>query len=181
MGSNRRRPGATLGLGPPVGESWVWMTNVMLSSITMRALSIHATRILAFLMARHSETAGRRNGRLVASYRQLKAWGLTGADVRKGLEELYVTGFVRLTHQGLRVAGGGDASEYALTWLPTMAGLAEGLPPTHDWQKVLKKLEVQRVGSVAAAKVWLKQECAAASRGAQRRAKLTARPQLKVV
>lgn len=67
----------------------------------------------------HASHAGRENGNFAATYQQLKTWGVTAADVRKGLAELYATSFVQQTRQGLRQAGGGEPSRYALTWLPT--------------------------------------------------------------
>ena len=154
----KRRRGASMGLGPPEGEQWIWMTKVMLGSITFRALGIHASRILDFLMHEHVGHGGVENGKLAAPYLQLEPWGVTEADVPKGLAELIVTGFVRRTHRGLRQAGGGEPSRYALTWLPTLAGTALAEKPTHDWQAVLNGLGQDGIGTVREARAWLKAE-----------------------
>lgn len=181
----RIRRGATMGLGPPEGEPWVWMTKVMLGSITLRALGVHARRILDFLMHEHAGHGGLENGNLAAPYLQLEPWGLTEADVSKGFAELFAAGFVRRTHAGLRQAGGGEPSRYALTWLPTLAGTSRAENPTHDWQEVLKRLGQHGVGTVREARIWLKAEVARQNvgRGAAARARKArkATPQMQVI
>ncbi|WP_372783483.1 hypothetical protein [Phenylobacterium sp.] len=137
------------------------MTRTHLGAITFKALGINARRILDFLMYEHLQHAGRENGNLAASYRQLEAWGVTAADVRKGLAELTATGFVRVTSRGMRQAGGGEPSRYALTWLPTRSGSSDEAPPTQDWDDIIKGLEKLGVGNVIAARKWLKAEVAA--------------------
>jgi hypothetical protein len=178
MSNKRPRPGRTLSLGPPANQPWVWMTTTMLGSITLHALGIHARRILDFLLYEHAMHRGQENGNLAAPYKQLEKWGLTAADVRKGLQELYATGFVRLTRQGLRQAGGGEPSRYALTWLPTFALGPSECAPTHDWEKVIDQLLARKIGTVRAVRIWLKEETAQARRGAAKRAKLVSTPQL---
>jgi hypothetical protein len=120
----------------------------------------------------------RENGNLAAPYLQLEAWGVTTADIPKALAELYATGFVELTKHGMRQAGGGEPSRYALTWLPTFAGKADGRPPTNAWEKVIKRLGAEGVGTVAQARAWLKAEVAGARRGQSRKRPST--PQLQV-
>ena len=179
MSSKRSRPGRTVSLGPPEGQPFIWMTKNMLGSITHLALGIHARRILDFLLYEHMAHGGKENGNLAAPYKQLEVWGLTSADVRKGFEELFVTGFVRLTKQGLRTQGRGEPARYALTWLPTMVGALEQAAPTHDWQDVLEKLERERVGSVIQARAWLREQTANHRRG--RKQKRATTPQMSVV
>lgn len=174
MSSRRARPGRTLSNRPPEGESWTWQTSTMLGSITMRALGVHARRILDFLMHEHARHAGQENGNLAAPYKQLEAWGVTAADVRKGFAELIATGFVEVTYRGLRVAGAGAPSRYRLTWFPTRDG-----PPSHTWIAVIKRINVQGVGNVAQARAWLKKAAQDGKRGKAR--KHAATPHLQVV
>jgi hypothetical protein len=134
------------------------MTNVMLGSITFRALGIHARRNLDFLLYEHGSHGGRENGNLTAPYLQLETWGATPADIRKGFAELDVCGFVDVTVQGLRQSGGGAPSRYALTWLPTQFGKPFANPPTQRWQGVLEHLNSIGVGSVVDAKKWVRDE-----------------------
>jgi hypothetical protein len=165
MSQRRKRLGRTLSNGPPEGQRWAWMTETMLGAITMRALGVHARRILDFLLHEHARHSGRCNGALPAPYKQLEAWGVTAADVSIGFEELFATGYVRKARQGLRQAGGGTPSLYTLTWLPTHYGSPQEAPPTHDWLTVLKKLREENVGTVSAARAWLKREVSDRRRG----------------
>lgn len=159
MSARRPKPGRTLAYGPPEGQGWVWMTTAMLRSITYRSLSIHALRVLDFLRAEHIAHGQRENGNLAATYKQLQVWGVTAADVRTGFDELAVCGFVQTTVQGLRQAGGGEPSRYRLTWLPCGWGV-EATAPTHEWIKVVDRINREGVGSVAAAKRWLRGQVA---------------------
>ena len=136
----------------------------MLATITFRALGISARRILDAALYDHMNNGGAENGNLAMTYLQLDKWGVTQADIRKGLAELYATGFLRQTTQGKFTLAGKIPSRYALTWLPTGVW-PSGEPPTHDWAKIIERLSKQGVGSVAAAKLWLKGEVAEHMRG----------------
>jgi hypothetical protein len=154
------------------------MTATMTGSITYQALGISARRILDFLLHEHASHGGRENGNLAAPYLQLERWGVTAADVRKGFAELIATGFVVVNKQGLRVAGGGTPSRYALTWLPTLAGTPSEQPPSHRWQEVIQQLGRDGVGSAVEARKWLRRQTEGSRRG-QRKRKPT--PHLQVV
>ena len=130
----------------------------MLDTLTFRALGIHARRVLDFLEREHMAHAGQENGRLAATYRQLATWGVTRDDVRTGFAELVATGFVRLTYQGARVAGGGEPSRYALTWLPTRGEGSCIDAATHDWRRIAAGLLRSGMTSVVEARAWLKAE-----------------------
>jgi hypothetical protein len=184
MTKQRSKPGRTSSLGPPAGEPWIWITTTMLGSITFRGLGIGARRNLDFLLMQHAAKGGRENGNLTATYKQLAVWGSTAADVRRGFEELYATGFVCMTFQGHRQAGGGEPSRYALTWLPTLGFgptqvKTEGAgPPTHEWTEVISHLNKKGIGTVRGARTWLKGQTSGMKRGAR---KQQATPHLSVV
>jgi hypothetical protein len=167
MASSGRKLGRTLSNGPPEGQPWCWMTKTQLASLTMRALGISARRILDALMVEHMAHGGKANGNLAATYEQLSSFGVTPADVRKGLAELIATGFIRQTKQGLFAMGGRIPSRYALTWLPTGTGPDAG-PPTHDWLTVIERLQRDHIATVPAVKKWLRVEVAAHARGEKR-------------
>ena len=179
MSRQNARPGQTRSLRPPEGQPWTWTTNTMLGSITFRALGIHARRIMDLLNYEHASHAGRENGNLAATYRQLGTWGLTAADVRKGFAELIATGFVVVVKQGMRQDGGGEPSRYALTWLPRFATTRAEEPPTHEWLKVIERLQKRGIGNVRQARLWLKAEVASVSRRTARARRVT--PHLQVV
>ncbi|MGH6987324.1 MAG: hypothetical protein ACRED9_10870 [Caulobacteraceae bacterium] len=141
----------------------------MIASLSYCALGVHARRILDFLMVEHVAHGGRENGRLAATYRQLERFGLTKADIRKGLAELELTGFVNITEQGWRQAGGGAPSRYALTWLPTMIGAPDDAEPATDaWKGVLTKMARDGVKDVRSARRWLKAALDRPSRAGRR-------------
>jgi hypothetical protein len=159
--SRRRSP-----LGPPAGKQWAWITLDVLGSITFQALSLNARRILDFLLYEHTAHAGRENGSIGATYRQLEAWGCTPDDISKGFQELELTGFVQCTHRGLRQAGGGDHSRYEITFVSTFEDGNLGLPK-HTWATVITRLNKKGIGSVRAVRAWLREEIQ--SRGGRRR------------
>jgi predicted transcriptional regulator len=150
----------------------------MLGSITFRALGIHARRILDHLMYEHIAHGGQENGKLTASYKQLEKLGSTEADIPKGLDELYITGFVVRTRQGLRQAGGGEPALYALTWTERFAKTAAETPATHEWKAVIEKLGTEGVGSVSAAKEWLREQVGDTRRRGTKKRKTTPHLQL---
>jgi hypothetical protein len=137
----------------------MWMTTAMMGSMTFRSLGINARRILDFLLFEHASHGGKENGNLGATYLQLEAWGVTSTDIRKGFAELYATGFVELTKQGARVAGG-DQSRYALTWLPTLPGTPDAMPPSHAWSRMADRLYREGRNDLPAIKAWLKEQTA---------------------
>lgn len=175
------KPGKTLGLGPPEGQQWFWMTSAMLGSPTFRALGISARRVLDFLIYEHVSHGGRENGNLGASYRQLGDWGVTPDDIRKGLEELYAAGFVRLTRQGMRQGGKAEPSRYALTWLPCRVGTPEETGPTHEWRAVLDRLYREGRMNVTGARAFLKEALRASGCNQAVRRKQATTPHLRVV
>ena len=157
------------------------MASTMMGSLTFRALGIHARRVLDFLQAEHMAHGGMENGRLGASHRQLALWGVTPDDIRKGLEELLATGFVRRTEHGMRQAGGGDPSRFALTWLPTAMWTPNPEPPTHEWLKVSAYVMSRGCADVAGVKAWLKREVTPSKRGTAAGRKQPATPHLRLV
>lgn len=121
-----------------------------------QALGIHARRILDFLLIEHGNHGGQNNGDLAAPYAQLERFGLTKSDISKGLSELQTCGFVKLTKQGMRQAGGGEPSRYALTWLPTDIKTNSGLPAGNDWKTIIGKLSADNITDVRLVRKWLK-------------------------
>ena len=140
---------------PPLGESWIWLSAQMAGSLPMRALGISARRVLDFLIVEHCGEGGAENGTLAAPYRQLQAFGVTKADIRKGIAELEAAGFVETTFQGLRQAGGGDPSRYALTWLPKHAGAPHAQAASERWRKVAFAMGASGVQTPKQARGWL--------------------------
>lgn len=104
----------------------------MRESPGFRALTMPARRILDFLELEHLRHGGAENGRLLAPYAQLVAWGVTKRDIAPAIATLVRYGFIRRTEHGERLGGRPNATRYALTWLPTV----DGQLPTEDFRKV---------------------------------------------
>lgn len=183
MSARKAKAGKTNSMRPPEGQQWFWMTKAMLGSRTFQALPLNARRILDFLIYENVSHAGTENGRLGATYAQLNAWGCTNDDIRRGLEALYVTGFVDLTYQGHQIASGGEFSRYGLTWLPTVSEApgAPMNPPTHRWLKVIERLSAERVTDARATRAWIKLKTEHLGRGWMKREeeKRTSTPQMR--
>ena len=136
----------------------------MLRATTWRALSISARRILDGLLLEHLDNGGRENGNIAVTYRQLAAYGVTNDDIHRGLAELQICGFIRVVKQGFRVAGGGEPSRYAVTWLVTFLGTPNAAVPTDDWREVLVKRNRAGQTTVRQVRRWLKDQVAALAR-----------------
>jgi hypothetical protein len=146
------------------------MTVDMIEAPTLSALSISARRILDALMAEHCRHAGKLNGKLILPYRQWERFGVTKADIGKGLAELIVTGFVERKRQGLRLAGTPVPSEFALTWLPTVGERGLSHDATDRWRHVLVELRKSGVTSPKAVRAWLRNQVGDRARSKARRA-----------
>jgi hypothetical protein len=149
---------------PPEDEPWVWLTREMLQSTIWGALGIAARRTLDALLLEHMSHGGKENGNLAVTYRQLEAFGVSKNDIRRGLAELQVCGFIRLVKQGYRVTGGGEPSRYAVTWLVTFLGKPNAENATDDWREVLVKRNRAGQTTVRQVRRWLKDKVADAAR-----------------
>jgi hypothetical protein len=104
-----------------------------------RALGINSRRLLDFLMVEHGNHAGRHNGRLCATHKQLRDFGLTADSIRKAIDECVELGL--LEHErGGRWGGTNRPSRFRLTFYAD----AEGSPPTNGWKRVTDQ-HVQRM------------------------------------
>lgn len=145
---------------PPEGVPWIWIAVDMQASPLWAAQSIHARRVIDFLMVENMRHAGRENGNLAAPYQQLYEQGSTKRDIYRGIREARICGFVRLTKQGLRMAAGKMPSRYALTWLVTGLGSPAVAIPTDDWRSVLVRLNSRGITSVRQVGAWVEEQLA---------------------
>jgi hypothetical protein len=110
---------------PPVGEPWVWLTRELLASDAWRSLGINGRRFIDFLLLEHMRHKGRANGDLIATKRQLAAFGISEHCIGGATGECDMLGLV-----DCKRGRGRRPSVYALTWLP----LLDGTPPTNRWR-----------------------------------------------
>jgi hypothetical protein len=104
---------------------FVWESQELLESDAWRSRNIHVRRLIDFLLIEHINHGGKRNGLLLAPYRQLYAFGIgarfTAATIHRA-EEL---GLIVCVRGSKRIA-----TTYRLTWLPDHDDGA----PTDDWR-----------------------------------------------
>ena len=102
-----------------------WLTRELLASDAWRSLGINELRLVTFLLIRHMERAGRENGKLEASYRQLEAFGVCRRRLAATIRRLEEIGLIDCHHGGMRVA-----TTYALTCY----ALHDGTPASDRWR-----------------------------------------------
>jgi hypothetical protein len=104
---------------PPAGEPWIWLTRELLASDAWRSLGINGRRFVDFLLLDYMRGAGRQNGELKATRRQLWDFGIGQHQVSAAICEAEDRGLVDCHRAGMRVA-----TTYTLTWLPHHDGTA---------------------------------------------------------
>jgi hypothetical protein len=117
---------------PPKG--FVMLPRELLESTAWRSLSINARRLLDYLMIEHMGHAGKRNGFLLAPWRQLVAFGIGDHFVDGAVTEAERVGLV-----DCRRGTGKRPSVYALTWLP----LSDGSAPSNRWRHAVEPAKQQ--------------------------------------
>jgi hypothetical protein len=119
-------------------------TPELLRSAAWRGRSIHAVRVLEYFELEHLAHAGKENGFLRATHRQLAAHGVSMRFIKPAIAENVARGLLKITHQGgYRGAGRLDPSRYQLTYLPwkfvPIAGAPEYLEPTNEWKSYARR------------------------------------------
>lgn len=110
---------------PPAGQPFIWETLEMLESDAWWSLSAGAHRFIDFLAIEFMRNGGKKNGRLLAPYRQLEDRVASKARIALVIREAEDLGFVDAFRGGQRVA-----TTYALTWMP----LHDGTPANNRWR-----------------------------------------------
>jgi hypothetical protein len=106
------------------GDQFAKLPRDLLESTVWRSLSIHARRLVDFLLIEHMRHGGRENGSLLAPWEQLIAFGIHAHFVSTAIEETERIGLV-----DCKRGVGRAPSLYGLTWLPRGDD-----PPTHRWR-----------------------------------------------
>lgn len=117
---------------PPEGEPWVWMTRELLSSPSVRALSLTGRRLLDFLLIEHMSHAGTENGNLMATKDQLAAFGLSRRLIPGAINEVVFLGLARVERGRLTRGGVKAPNLFRLTFFAD----STFAPPTNDWKGV---------------------------------------------
>lgn len=108
------------------------MTRELIASPAMRALSLTGRRLLDFLLIEDMNHAGTENGNLIATYRQLVAFGLSGRLISDAIAELEFLGLVRVRHGGMTRGNVKRENLYRLTFYAD----SECRPATNEWKRL---------------------------------------------
>lgn len=111
--------------GKSRSEPFAKLPRDLLESIAWRSLSIHARRLIDFLLIEHMSHGGRDNGRLLAPRQQLIAFGIHPAFISEAIDKTEHVGLI-----DCKRGTGRSPNVYGLTWLPR----GPGEPPTHRWR-----------------------------------------------
>lgn len=131
-------------LGPPPGKPWVWLIAELMASDAWRLRSHNCALFVDRLLIEHMNHAGLENGRLKATYDDLEAYVLRRRSIKGAIEEAKFLGLVRVTFHGGRWAMTNSASQYRLTFYPT---IEEGVvcPASNEWKgKTAKQIRGYR-------------------------------------
>src|SRR3546814_2347013 len=86
--------------GPPKDEPWAWLSRELGESEAWRGRSIHCEKLMDFLLLDHMANAGRENGRLMATYDHLAAFGISRRKIRGAIREAEQRGLIHVEHGG---------------------------------------------------------------------------------
>ena len=115
--------------GPPEGEPWVWLTRELMCSAAFRARSVSLRRLIDFLLYEHMNHAGKENGNLKATHKQLQLWGVSKNCISNAIQEGIFLGLLRFERGG-RWGMCKTPSLFRLTFLPDQ-NLS---PPSNEWK-----------------------------------------------
>jgi hypothetical protein len=118
---------------------WCWFSLEMMTHPAFRGLSLPARRFIDFLEIELMHHAGFENGRLVARYDDLVAFGIRRDVIRRAIDEVVDRGLVEITSIGLYGGSARNApARYELTFRPTDRrnpnGVVEWLKPADYWR-----------------------------------------------
>jgi hypothetical protein len=109
----------------------------LLSSVAWQKQSINCRKLLDFLMLKHLQHGGQENGKLVATYNDLEAFGIGRQYIHKAISEAEERGLI-FVERGGRKGFVNHYSVFTITFLPTCCvnefGHKYFQQPTHDWR-----------------------------------------------
>lgn len=128
----------------PDGEPFVIHSREFLGSDAMRDLGINERRLLDFLEIEHMNHAGQENGNLIATYKQLEAFGINRRYIPKAIERLERRGLIRVDRGARKSLNESFPNRFALTYLIAKKYYPESntcsyLTPSDEWKRYKNK------------------------------------------
>ena len=91
-------------------------------------MGVNTYRLISFLLLEHQSHAGTENGNLMATYDQLKIYGLNRNRISRAIDEAEFLGLIRVNRGGFRILSN-QPSTYRLTFYADR----DGNPATNEW------------------------------------------------
>jgi hypothetical protein len=127
---------------PPKGQSWTWLTRDFLNSHAWRGLSINAYRLMSFLLVEQCNHAGKGNGHLMATHKQLISYGMTAGKIHEAIKECVDVNLIEHWRGG-RWAGSNQPSRFRLTFYA-----CGNEAPTNGWTLIRPKTKREFKGEL---------------------------------
>lgn len=111
----------------------------LLESYSWRNMSINCFRLISLLELNYMSSAGEDNGRLLATYNQIKNFGIRKNSIKKAIEEAYHLGLIKYKLSNTIGKYGKYTYEFTLTYLPESfieKGVRLFTMPTNEWKKI---------------------------------------------
>ena len=144
-GRSTGRPTAAGGKFGKIDGQFAPRTIEMLRSPAMAALSLTGRRILDRLEIELADHGGSENGSLPVTYDDFERFGIHRHQIKAGLAEVVVLGFVEITRQGR--AGNAQyrlPTLYRLTYRHTATG-----NPTNEWEHIANVEEAEAIAKTS--------------------------------
>lgn len=125
--------------GPPTDRAWFFAPIDMLADEVLNRLSGGQLKYLLLLIRDHFDNVRQNNGRLILTHKQAHAAGIYKDGINKAREGLIVNGLVKVTAPG----GAHGPTLHRLT----MFASYDGMPPTHDYLKIVLSAPESRGGA----------------------------------
>lgn len=123
----------------PDGMPFAQLTLELLYSPAWRARSINCIRLIDFLIIRHLQHGGSENGRLVATYDDLVAFGIGRRLIQKSMSEAEALGLIEV-HRGGRRGYMNHYSKFRLTFFAERCVGDKGIvyfgAATDEWKRI---------------------------------------------
>jgi hypothetical protein len=113
---------------------FAWRTIAMLQSPAFRVLSLPALRFIDRLEIELARHAGKKNGKLIVTYKDFQEYGVRRNSVAQAQAEVVRLGFVEVTTRGRAAYGEFRCpNKYRLTYRPIRE---DGTGPTDEWRQI---------------------------------------------
>ena len=121
------------------GMPFVMHSRELLASDAWTSLGINARRLINLLEIEHMNHAGRQNGYLIATYKQLERLGMNRKYISHAIQELEKKGLIIVEHRGRSKQNESYANLFTLTYLKACVKDDDNsrryYSPSNEWKR----------------------------------------------